>query len=293
MNKKLLALSLAMILFSFTGFAEDKVVALEQGHAILENQFPSGYNHQARIDVDGWNVFISGSFIYWQAMESELDLGVFISSDTNIDHDVIQMDFKYKPGFKVALGTKLGNHDNWLLSAEYTWLHLSDVKTVTSSDLPAGCNISESWSIETAMEFQYTHAKWKLRYDMIDLEMARPYYIGTNIVLKPFGALRGGLIKQYYEISYINYNNISTTYVTDMVDKSWLVGPRIGVDCDWIFFDYFRLITNVAAALFYQQFKTTGCFYKMHPIIREVIWNANNTVGQLTPNLEGALGLGW
>jgi hypothetical protein len=294
MIKKLLALPLILACF---GYAEgEKVMALEQGHAIVENQFPSGYNHQARIDVDGWNVFISGSFIYWQAMEDGLDLGIFRTTSPageSIDfNDVIQMNFKYKPGFKVALGTKLGQHDNWLLSAEYTWLHLSDVKEVLSVDIPTDYNIMQSWGYGSEY-YYHAYAKWKFRYDMIDLEMTRPYYIGTNLVVKPFGAIRGGLMKQYYYAFYVgstlNVNKI------DMLQKSWMVGPRIGIDCDWIFFDYFRLIGNAAAGLFYQQFKTTGynSLFTARTEETQIKWNANNTVGQLTPNLEGALGLGW
>jgi hypothetical protein len=300
MKKKLLALPLAMALFSVMGFAEEKVVALEQGHAIQENQFPSGYNHQARIDVDGWNVFITGSFIYWQAMEGGLDLGdIKMDPDhvTSLDQytDVIKMNFKYKPGFKVALGTKLGEHDNWLLSAEYTWLHLSDVKEVTSSDLASGYNIDEGWGRYASDEWTYTWAKWKLRYDMIDLEMARPYYVGTNLVLKPFGALRGGLIKQYYDIIYsLTEDEVLSEEWVRIVEKSWLVGPRIGIDCDWIFFDYFRLIGNAAAGLFYQHFNTTGHNYMTRTgEDNTYYWNVIAKEGQLTPNLEGALGLGW
>jgi hypothetical protein len=311
MKKKLLALPIAMALFSVMGFAEgEKVMALEQGHAIVENQFPSGYDHQARIDVDGWNVFITGSFIYWQAMEEGLDTGLMsyntavLSNDSFYDY-AIQMNFKYKPGFKVALGTKLGEHDNWLLSAEYTWLHLSDVKEVVYADIPDNYVIYPSWGnmpfhVDSFSIVDIT-AKWKLRYDMIDLEMTRPYYVGTHLVLKPFGALRGGLIKQYYDIKYPSEvgvdggDAIAYTFETHMIQKSWMVGPRIGIDCDWIFFDYFRLIANAAAGLFYQHFTTTGNNgYTVARTLEYIMTRAfHNNVGQLTPNLEGALGLGW
>jgi hypothetical protein len=299
MKKKLLALPLAMTLFSVMGFAEEKVVALEQGHAIQENQFPSDYNHQARIDVDGWNVFISGSFIYWQAMEGGLDLGDIIPlsiTDLVSYTTTINMNFKYKPGFKVALGTKLGGHDNWLLSAEYTWLHLSDVKEeVLASDLDSEYYINKGWGSVSLSHFTATWGKWKLRYDMIDLEMARPYYIGTNLVLKPFAALRGGLIKQYYDVVYsLTENRVTSSVWVKMLEKTWLVGPRVGIDCDWIFFDYFRLIGNAAVGLFYQNFKTTGNHYReLSTGSTTYYWNAISKEGQLTPNLEGALGLGW
>jgi len=293
MNKKMLILPLAVACFAVVGFAEEqsKVASYDQGHAILENQFPSGYNHQARIDVDGWDVFITGSFIYWQAMEGGLELGMYNDTPTELWTDyneTVNMNFAYKPGFKVALGTQL-DHDNWILSAEYTWLHLSDSTDLVVADVP----FTPGWFFRDMLLIDAA-AQWKLRYDMIDLEMSRPYYVGTNLTLKPFGSLRGGLIKQKYDfIGHRDWQGLIIYDETYMVEKTWMVGPRIGIDCDWIFFDYFRLIGNAAAALFYQHFKTTGYCASFREDAVSVSWNAYNAEGQLTPNLEGAIGFGW
>jgi len=298
MNKKMLILPLAMACFAAVGFAEgeqQKVAPYDQGHAILDNQFPSGYNHQARIDVDGWDVFITGSFIYWQAIEGGLELGMYNDDPTERWDDynsVVNMNFSYKPGFKVALGTQL-DHDNWILSAEYTWLHFADSKAIVVDDV----NFMPGWAFHLST-LDTAAAEWKLRYDIIDLEMSRPYYVGTHLTLKPFGALRGGLIKQKYDfigidLTEIEREEILVTYETYMVEKTWLVGPRVGINCDWMFFDYFRLIGNASAALFYQHFKTIG-FCVIDIDDDEIVsWNAYNTEGQLTPNLQGAIGFGW
>jgi hypothetical protein len=296
MNKKMLALSISMALFAAVGYAKgEKVVSLDQGHAIVENQFPSGYNHQARIDVDGFDVFIDGSFIYWQAMEGGLELGVKYKDPEEIlkiFSSNINIDFKYKPGFKVGIGTSL-HHDNWLLSAEYTRLHLKNIKRILPDDLSDGYYISTSWTRDPE-RFYYSLAEWQLKYDVVDLEMSRPYYLGSCLVLKPFASLRGGVIKQYYDIKFsVDYPS-TTLWVVDVEQKSWLVGPRAGIDCDWIFFDYFRFISNIAFSMCYQHIAIKGYNAKYeNGDLDDPFWNADNRENQLVPNAEGALGLSW
>jgi hypothetical protein len=304
MSKKAFILPLALALATaVVGFSEgEQVQSYDQGHAIKEKQIPSAYNHPARIDVnDSWDVFITGSFIYWQGIEGGLDLGHYYYTSQTAENPgaVVEMNFKYKPGFKVALGTNLG-HDNWILSAEYTWLHFSDTKSY--ADYLDTINIAEGWNYDDSCYLLY--AKWKFRYDMIDLEMARPYYLGTCLVFKPFVALRGGWIKQFYnwygatvavsEETDYGLSTLPTAYdFANNLQKTWLVGPRVGVNCDWIFFDDFRLIGNAAAALFYQNFNLTsdvGYYVEDTKYYGRILTDKN---GQLTPNVEGALGLGW
>jgi hypothetical protein len=294
MIKKLWIFTLSFIGFT-VGYAKEKPIPYDQGHAILENQFPSGYNQQAGIKVDGSNAFISGSFIYWQAMEGGLELGeLYVDPAVILKQfsSYIEMNFKYKPGFKVIIGKSIG-HDNWLASVEYTWLHFSEVTSVAVTE--PSYYISTAWTRDISLDshFIYSTAQWKLRYDMIDLELTRPCYTGTNMTLKPFISIRGGLIKQFYNISYDIQLNSGKFWITDLVEKTWLVGPRFGMDFDWIFINYFRLIGNAAMSLFYQHFKTVGYNLTYSEVFgNKVVWNVDNRTGQFTPNIEGAIGLG-
>jgi hypothetical protein len=269
----------------------------DKGHAIKEKQIPNGYNQQARIKVNGWNVYLSGSFIYWQGIEGGLSLAhLYPSSQTeNNGYEVINMHFKYKPGFKVALGSQLG-HDGWTLAIEYTWLHFSNTKNY--SNTIANSNIAETWY--TSDRTYAVNSKWKLRYDVIDLEMARPFYSGTCLTISPSAALRGGLIKQYYDWDAISSNYTETIYwpLSNNIQKSWLIGPKAGINCNFILFNYFKIISNAAMACFYQHFNNTG-YVGIKYVNRSGIITPSytriltDTTDQLTANFDGALGLGW
>jgi hypothetical protein len=290
--KKILVLFLS---FTCLILAQDNefVVTTTQGHALNSSEVMSAYNYPARIDTHhGWTPFIAASFIYWQASEGGLDLGhVFKLLKPQEQYDVINMNFKYKCGFKVAIGTDI-NHDDWTINAKYTWLHLSEP---VYQEYLSPVFIAQGWNFYSITTHS-AYAVWRLRYDMIDLEMTRSYYLGTCLVLKPFISLRGGLIKQYYDGKYKISTILADYSLFDNTQKSWLVGPRIGVDGDWIIIDYCRVITNFAASLCYQNFKNTFCssylIWNGHEDVRTIGSIIKNKNYQLTPNVEAVLGLG-
>jgi hypothetical protein len=302
--KQLLFNFIALSSIAVCLYAEEKMPTYDKGHAIKETQIPSAYNHPARIDTTGCNIFISGSAIYWQGIEDGLDLGhyYYTTQTSSSNGAVIPMNYKYNPGFKVMLGTKL-DHDNWILFTEYTWLHFTNTQYYLMPASSDTLNVAQGWFLNDISGDSY--ARWKFRYDMIDLDIARPFYLGTCLVLNPFAALRGGLIKQYYYYKYALTENLGDAIddplygfaFTDNFQKSWLLGPMIGVNCDWIFFDYFRFIANGSISILYQHFNNTG---KIGSITanteEEVIEYARiltDKTNQLTPNFNGAIGLGW
>ncbi len=60
--------------------------SFEQGHEMMQSQMMAGYNAPARIEVRGsWDVYASGSFTYWQAIQENMELGV-VSNITNPVH---------------------------------------------------------------------------------------------------------------------------------------------------------------------------------------------------------------
>ena len=87
------------------------------------------YNAPARINVCGsWDFFIQSSFIYWLTYEEGLYIGVREytgSTDlTNNPDKMIDYDYKFKPGFKVAIGGN-SNYDDWGAILRYVWYHFT------------------------------------------------------------------------------------------------------------------------------------------------------------------------
>ncbi|HSX10134.1 MAG TPA: hypothetical protein VLF94_00235, partial [Chlamydiales bacterium] len=89
------------------------------------------------------DVWVDVSFIYWQPIGENLELGIAdhntgdsdAEAGTPLVGEVVNMDFRFKPGFQVGLGVDFGC-DDWDAYAQYTYLRSTD--TVTSEGFTPG-----------------------------------------------------------------------------------------------------------------------------------------------------------
>ena len=261
------------------------------------------YNAPARIDpACGWDAWVTGSFIFWQPKEKGLDLGyqtTVTAATHTTDYNPINLNTDYHPGFKLGLGMSTET-DDWTVYLEYTRLKSDDT---TTKDIIATYNVSTNYldsnwiyNVDGSYHTSYLKGKWELSYNMFDLELGRPYYLGKKLVFNPHFGLRAGWIDQKYNVDSLNIGGEYTTNINVRNKQdTWLVGPRAGVKTNWMLGCDFRLFGNIAGSLTYQKFKsyvnqnwpiqtniTTPAFYK-----------SKNEIGYITPNVEFALGLGY
>ncbi|MFA5250072.1 MAG: Lpg1974 family pore-forming outer membrane protein [Parachlamydiales bacterium] len=278
-----------------TLYSDDTDKNYDQGQPLKEEQLMSAYNSPARIDVKGsWDVFLGGSYIYWQTKEGGLNTALIIPANTATEyHKVGHMNFDYKSGFKVHLGTNF-DHDGWLSMVEYIRLH---TRHKASLNAPTGGHL-DPFFIETVRRGGVGYASavattWHLNYDMINLEFARPFYVGTNLSFKPHLGLTGGWINQRIKQIGTFLTDTFTLY-SKLYGKSWIIGPRLGIDTNWMLGAGFSIIADAALDIAYQKVKTTfkeqsaedAASTQLDRYLREKI-------GQITPALEATAGLSW
>lgn len=266
------------------------------------------YNAPARIDpACGWKAWVTASFIYWQPKMKGLDLGDLVQADAGANNytiSKINLDFDYKPGFKVGAGFSICR-DDWTLYLEYTRLNCDNSNSMDlGSDFNETTNYIENGTaslgttlMNSGFPYRSVKQKWELDYNMFDLELGRPYYLGKKLVFKPHFGMRGGWINhrvnfdgnyQYATLAFADY------FARDKLD-TWLIGPRAGVKADWMIGCDFKVITNVAGSLTYQNFKP---YINVTEPVQAGVTTArsavvSNEISYLTPNVEFALGLGY
>jgi hypothetical protein len=264
------------------------------------------YNAPARIDpACGWDAWGSISFIYWQAKEKGLDVGYHFTLDSTGNHqknEPLYLDFDYNPGFKIGAGMSFCR-DDWTLYLEYTRLEgKGSISFDLSDSYGAHDYVQSIWGLDLVdipgigtLTHSGGKGKWELDYNMFDLELGRPYYLGRKLVFKPHYGLRAGWIDQ----------NIKLESVTPFMDEivigsahasqdSWLIGPRAGVDTDWLLSCNFRIFGNLAGSLTYQNFNATNKeIAPASPFIAERDVISKEEISYLTPNVEFGLGIGY
>lgn len=275
----------------------------EQSKPMTAEAPPIGaYNAPARIDVaNGWDYFITSDFIFWQALEDGLEYAA--STHTALTADtidapptngrVLNVDFGWHPGVKVGMGG-CTERDNWDIYLQ--WTHLVSHNN-TSSEIPTdGFLIPATVFPSTSLAARdQAFSSWRCIYNTIDLEVGRSFYLGKQWVTRFYGGVRSGWIRQTYNTEYTDVvastNLVEIGTVRDRnTFNTWGLGPRVGVDFNWLLGCGFSLFEKNAVSLLYTKPKA-----ELREIFNEAELSLRNSKGNssVRPNFDLEAGFGW
>ncbi|MGD2169392.1 MAG: Lpg1974 family pore-forming outer membrane protein [Chlamydiota bacterium] len=249
----------------------------------------ASYNAGYKVEVhQGWDLFLKGSFIWWQARQEGMELAITQPQGTSlpIDSTVIQMKYKYKPGFQVLAGYK-STYDDWQFSAAYTWLYFTERQFSAAPNAPIG-NLKPLW-LNTSTAANTTSSKWRLSLNLVDANLVREFFVSKKFLFSSFAGLRASIIDQEYNVSY-TYSNLSPTSKNN--SDSWGLGTRLGLRAKWMLGEGFSIFAKTFGSLLYTKFDLKNVQRQVeNPSIINI--QAKDTVKALTPNAEFALGFDW
>jgi hypothetical protein len=230
-----------------------------------------------------------------------------------VGQQVLKQGFQYKPGFQVGLGW-MAPMDNWVLYAEYTWLHGSTttsgaatapgVATIGGVALPQeGIWFPASWfgggftnNLSTNIS-----SRWNYKIDVVDAQVSRPFYSGTMFLVEPFFGLRGAWIRQHLHLTATTLsagtvNPVSgPTRDAHYTSRSAGVGPRVGMNGNWHLGYGARFIGNAAASILFTGYDVKRNVQSPDTVGSFVFPQSSkfHDLNALRPALDLSLGLGW
>jgi hypothetical protein len=220
------------------------------------------------LDPCSWDVWVDASFTYWTAYEEGLTLGISNATVTSVpvstplSRVALFQETKWEPGFKLGMGIDLG-HDDWSAFAEYTWFRSRTTVSAGAPNGPVG-STSPTWvlnnfSLENTInssEVRQLSSVWRLRMDLLDVGVSRPYYQGKRLIISPFGAVRAEWIRQNLRIHPTPV--ITTDRNPDAVfhnrSQSWALGPRGGLQGKWLLGWGLRVEGDMGASLLFTRY---------------------------------------
>lgn len=165
---------------------------------------------------------ITGELLYWTASLGGLETvfgstaiatsvaaGITTTTVTETDKDPV---WHWRPGFRVGIDYAFGC---FLLEADYT-----------------------HYKGHASFHEHGQHGHWNITYDTIDLIFGRRLNVAPCFLFKPFIGVRGLLVHQRLKshldthFSALIGNNTVTTFKNDK-ERTWGVGPELGVEADW------------------------------------------------------------
>jgi len=282
---------------------------------------PAGYNAPARIEVQrdkGWAGYATASFLYWQAIQENMELGIVVPDGTlselfvtdaispSSPGKMLNMDFDFKPGFKVGVGSSF-SYDGWDVFAEYTRYHGTNEKhfhpaSSVKAILPLGIN-PDIIRISTAGIFNQAKEGWHLKMDFADLTLGRFFYVGKQLIVRPSLGVRGAWIRQQETLAFTNTNALFAaggaalgTVKGFKSSVSQGVGPSLGLISQWKLGQGFSLGGTAWFDLLYTRYsmRTAETFSSFtDPTTNLQMQFSQAKDGVLRPHAMLELGLGW
>lgn len=270
--------------------------------------YPPVYNAPANVDLcSGWNVFATGSAIYWHASQDYMDAGrtaefsLISGSIPSPQSATVYPDFSYNPGFKVGLGLDTG-FDYWTAQFQYTWYHheMNHSTGAVPSSLGTGTKIYliNDWfnSLTTSsppQEILQIQNEWKLHLDQLDLLFTNPLYGDNKGILYHYCGFRSLFIRQSYDIEAVSVD-AALPVSSHNHSQSWSFGPQVGIGAHGLYKWGARVEGNMKFSLLYTRY--TKLYHSENDQgVGDVspIAGSMAPYGCLRPNSEFGVGLGW
>lgn len=253
----------------------------------------SAYNHPASIAVCGcWDAFVTGTFLWVLPSMEQLEFAqTFFNSGSTGVGKIHEFEFDWKPAFKVGVGFNF-DHDNWDVYLQYTRVNAEMHRHIELSDDPGAILLNLMLNQLADVHLSSTKEFWKSDFNMFDLEFGRPYYNGRCLIFRAHYGLKGGWFDNFIKDEGITTAS-PTIYTGTFNSKSWLIGPRAGIQTKWTFADGFRFFGDAAASLFYQKFFELNIREPFVP--NPTLWFfANNAISkEINAAFEAMLGVGY
>jgi len=239
------------------------------------------------------NMYINADFLYWTA-ENDAWFHGQLSSGTEPGSGPVWplvRKLEYGPGVRLGLGFKTCY--DWDIYGSWTYLDNKTNLTTTGglhSILYIPLNVNK------------VATQYKIKYNMLDLELGRAFHAGNTLSLRPHIGLRGGWINQSGFINAdedltVPIGTITTPIVVNFSEKTWVIGPRAGFDTNLYFGNTgLSIYGNLAAALLYGKIDANvvvDVYYAPAAAIAPLFDYRIRDDQDIFSTLQIALGLAW
>lgn len=217
-------------------------------------------------------LFTNFDVLYWQAKESGLEYAIENdAANNNLDGNIIEPEFRFKAGFRFALGFHLP-YDHWTLGFQVTHFDAKSKKDQTQDEIdqpptPAGRGLVPVWTHPASfasnlndVRWQFANNKWKINYNIIDAKLGTLLCISPALSVRPCFGIKNSIIHQNFTVRYEQGNvlpgNITPLATsTSMRNFSYGIGPLVGFDTKWQASTMWSFFTSLSCALLHTHFE--------------------------------------
>jgi len=238
--------------------------------AVSEKNVHCGWQGKSAPYLHTGGFAAEADFIYWRVDEEGLDYVLTSNGSSSTFH---RPEISWDPGFKFGAGYTWGDQDFWDLFLRWTHLntHQQGEKKASSALIPV-------WSPTVLGQALKSSVDWKVRYNTLDLELGRNYFVSKTLALRPYIGMRAAAILQHYEAKYFLSAHMKAQ------NNFRGIGARAGTLLRWHFTQDWSVIGAVAGSLLYGSFD-------LHQKVDD--FGFKDEFSKVATNLEASLGFEW
>jgi len=204
-----------------------------------------------------FGIFLTLDFLYWHAHEKDLVWGIKEEKSLHLHEE-------WSPGIRIGIGKNLAldGWDLWL-----NWLYIHNIAKA-SSQLKEQEALFNPWAYSSWFSeslWQSGKADWQLNFDVMDFELGRRFWLGSSLLLRPFGGFRGTWMHTRYRISTNSYfpgfakaNPQYTSFFEENINfirnNYWGVGLHAGIQPNWAIWKTLFVFLNCSGSLVWGRF---------------------------------------
>ena len=289
------------------------------GEMVKVGQLPAGYNQSSSfVCQNPWNVFLTADYTYWIWQQELLEVATLVTPTAagaagflNGTSEVIFQTPGYTSGFQVGLGCNLRGVDDWIVYSEYTWYQNSDSMRTLAGDsqyLAVSPLLIKHVGGATpgVLLSDNLFTKARIHVNDLDLVMQRPFYFGKKLTANFIAGLHALWINQTFkatgsELSFIGSNanipiHVNGAFNSNYQQRSWGLGPKFGVDSNWLLGCGVRIMGSMAMSALYTSYirlnsQVTGSVSDVN--LATLTIDQSHNYNTVNPVLQSSLGMGW
>ncbi len=256
--------------------------------------------------IDRVNVTTAADFIWWDSyvggMEfaiSGVDDGDPATADSVLRGKVKKPPFQWSPGIKLAVGCDY-RLDGWNTTARYTGLFSDRGHGSVSYDATKG--LGSNFPVQFSPGFFGIYGvinatcSWRQKFNVVDVELARNFFISKTLSLRPHFGLKGSWIEERFGLNYKIKSqvleNVFTNTNIEMCQRQWGLGIRGGVNTVWHIIKEFGIYGDISAAAMWSSFKThIDSVNTITDLGTPTFLNTDGRLFEVLPVLELGLGI--
>lgn len=256
--------------------------------------------------TEGWGLSLIGEGLYWTVNEHHLaistaNVGLNPTDQVppaldrwNFRGDMIRLEPSWDFGWRVGAGFT-SSCDYWDIFAYWTSFSTKASEEIDLIELP-GLNIWGYPDTLNAARLFAGKGNWDFKYNVLDIEVGRAFWIGQCLNMRPHFGVRASWIDQElnFTFDFEPQSGIPFGVLTDLTSDFSGGGLRTGFDLHFTNGTGFGLYGRINLALLYGTFRTTLHENETTPLTETLlIAQTVDTCKMGTSALQAAIGFNW